>query len=433
MSENMSKKNQKIDKEIESSQTAADDVQVDMPSEEDAPEAAASAPEDGKAGTMPEGRDPDNENGTQAAVPPLPETASSAEKKKKTLLIAAGATILLLAGGCAGKYAYDENTHVLAFNVDPSQPVQILQEETETFDANSLVKESTGDLHITGELDPQNYGKQKIYFHSEKGWSTKDETLDIQVVKKNEIPTIVLKNDIVNVQLGDNIFQLSDVVSSITDDSGKKIKIVDNKIHKKAPGKRDIAFFSGDAFKYDKEGKYVMTLTAYDARGMKGTAKFLLNVTKDKQKADEEIEKIRSNSEDMLDAPDSSDTNTEVREEIVYVDVPAAAISGQSQTSSAQKQQTRTPSSTQKAAGNQQGSAQSQTSQPAAQEKPATSRPKPSGTQTEEPACAAEPAVDNDTYFSTYTEAVRAAGDSYLVETLSDSCRQTIYHLIPLD
>lgn len=343
--------------------------------------------------------------------------------KRKKIVIGLVAIIAAIGAGCGAKYKYDEATNVLELKVSDKLPVQVEEKKAKNFKAKDLIKSCTGNLTISGKLDSQKYTKQTIDFTYTKGWSTKHKTIKILVSKANEQPKIQLKNTLVNVQVGDSSFKLSDVVDSIKADDGGKIPYKSKtKIYKKIQKeKKSIAYFQGtDGLDVNTVGYYVIHLYAFDSQGMHTKATFIVNVTKDKEKADKKIEDIKNNVLDTSTITNSS--NVKTTNEVVN---NASNSSSTSNASSVSQQPASTSTSTTTEAKKDNTSISTNKND---SKKEDTNK---SDTNNSEIACEPAPVVDNKKVFDDYTSAITAAKESgNSIETQEDSCGNTIYVLV---
>lgn len=371
------------------------------------------------------------EENTQALDNEQTQAPSNEKKplsKGKKIAIAVIAIAAAIGAGCGAKYKYDEDTNVLELKVSEALPVQIKEKKAKNFKAKDLVKSCTGDLTISGKLDSQKYTKQTIDFTYTKGWSTKHKTIKVLVSKANEQPKIKLKNTLVNVQVGDSSFKLSDVVDSIKADDGQKISYKSKtKVYKKIQKeKKNIAYFQGtDGLDVNTVGYYIVHLYAFDSQGMHTKATFVVNVTKDKEKADKKIEDIKNNVLDTSTITNSS--NVEVSNETVN-DSSSSNNTSNSTTSSTSQTASNSTSST----AEKKTDTSSSTTDTSKKEDKTDGSNKDSGKMDSktEPAC--EPTVvDNKTTFDDYTKAIEAAkANGNNIETQEDACGNTIYVLV---
>lgn len=354
------------------------------------------------------------------------ESTKKPLSKKKKVSISLIALIAILGAGCGAKYKYDEDTNILELKVSEILPVQIEEKKAKNFKAKDLVKSCTGNLTISGKLDSQKYKKQSIDFTYTKGWSTKHKTIKVLVSKANEEPKIKLKNTLVNVQVGDSSFKLSDVVDSIKSDDDEKIPYKSKtKVYKKIQKqKKNIAYFQGtDGLDVNTVGYYVVHLYAFDSQGMHTKATFIVNVTKDKEKADKKIEDIKNN---VLDTSTISNSSNVVTTNEVVND--SSKNSTNTSTSSSTTSTTQNTNSNNNSTKNDSKKDDSTTNK--TEDKKDDSN-KDKDTSDSEIACDPTPVVNNKTVFDDYKKAVEAAktnGNS--IETQEDSCGNTIYVLV---
>lgn len=360
----------------------------------------------------------------------IPESTKKPLSKKKKVSIGLIALIAIIGAGCGAKYKYDEDTNVLELKVSEILPVQIEEKKAKNFKAKDLVKSCTGNLTISGKLDSQKYKKQSIDFTYTKGWSTKHKTIKVLVSKANEEPKIKLKNTLVNVQVGDSSFKLSDVVDSIKSDDDEKIPYKSKtKVYKKIQKqKKNIAYFQGtDGLDVNTVGYYVVHLYAFDSQGMHTKATFIVNVTKDKEKADKKIEDIKNNVLDTSTISNSSNvvTTNEVVNDSSKNSTSTNASSSSSTTTTSTTQNTNSNNNSAKNDSKKDDSTTNKT-----EDKKDDSN-KDKDTSDSEIACDPTPVVNNKTVFDDYKKAVEVAktnGNS--IETQEDSCGNTIYVLV---
>ena len=356
------------------------------------------------------------------------ESTKKPLSKKKKISIGLVALIAIIGAGCGAKYKYDDDTNVLELKVSEALPVQIEEKKAKNFKAKDLVKSCTGDLTISGKLDSQKYKKQSIDFTYTKGWSTKHKTIKVLVSKANEEPKIKLKNTLVNVQVGDSSFKLSDVVDSIKSDDGEKIPYKSKtKVYKKIQKqKKNIAYFQGtDGLDVNTVGYYIVHLYAFDSQGMHTKATFIVNVTKDKEKADKKIEDIKNNVLDTSTISNSSNvvTSNEVVNDSSKTTTNANTSAASSTTST--NQSSNSSSSSTKTDSKKDDSTTNKT-----EDKKDDSN-KNQDTSNSEIACDPTPIVDNKTVFDDYKKAVESAKENgNSIETQEDSCGNTIYVLV---
>lgn len=362
----------------------------------------------------------ENDSASESTKKPL--------SKKKKISLGLVTLIAIIGAGCGAKYKYDDDTNVLELKVSEALPVQIEEKKAKNFKAKDLVKSCTGDLTISGKLDSQKYNKQSIDFTYTKGWSTKHKTIKVLVSKANEEPKIKLKNTLVNVQVGDSSFKLSDVVDSIKSDDGEKIPYKSKtKVYKKIQKqKKNIAYFQGtDGLDVNTVGYYIVHLYAFDSQGMHTKATFIVNVTKDKEKADKKIEDIKNNVLDTSTISNSS--NVVTSNEVVNDSSKATANTNTSAASSttSTSQNSNSNSSSTKTDSKKDDSTTNKT-----EDKKDDSN-KNQDTSNSEIACDPTPVVDNKTVFDDYKKAVESAkANGNSIETQEDSCGNTIYVLM---
>lgn len=355
------------------------------------------------------------------------ESTKKPLSKKKKIYLGLITLIAIIGAGCGAKYKYDDDTNVLELKVSEALPVQIEEKKAKNFKAKDLVKSCTGNLTISGKLDSQKYKKQSIDFTYTKGWSTKHKTIKVLVSKANEEPKIKLKNTLVNVQVGDSSFKLSDVVDSIKSDDDEKIPYKSKtKVYKKIQKqKKNIAYFQGvDGLDVNTVGYYIVHLYAFDSQGMHTKATFIVNVTKDKEKADKKIEDIKNNVLDTSTISNSSNvvTSNEVVNDSSKTNTNANTSTVSSTTSTNQNSNSNNSTKT--------DSKKDDSTTNKTEDKKDDSN-KNQDTSNSEIACDPTPIVDNKTVFDDYKKAVESAkANGNSIETQEDSCGNTIYVLM---
>lgn len=215
----------------------------------------------------------------------------------------------------------DNSGNYIELIASESETVTLTPKQASEYNWMDLVKKSAGKVQISGTIDKDNYEKQKLTFTSVKGTSKKSATIYVQIEKSQTQSKIVLKNDVVNVETYQAGFSLSDVVESVTNNAGEDIEFVDEDqlYYEKLSDEKNVAYFYGTECDMGTVGAYLIQLVVLDENGYESDAYFVVNVTKDKETADNDIETVRKKlykKGGALHKVEQSD-NVTINEEIV--------------------------------------------------------------------------------------------------------------------
>lgn len=189
----------------------------------------------------------------------------------------------------------DDSKNYIELIASESETVTLTQKQASDYNLMDLVKKSAGKVQISGTIDKNNSEKQELTFTSVKGSSRKSATIYVQVEQSQTQSKIVLKNDVVNVEMYQEGFSLSDIVESVTNNAGEDIEFVDEDqlYYEKLSDEKNTAYFYGTECDMGTVGSYLIQLVVLDENGYESDAYFVVNVTKDKETADNDINTVR--------------------------------------------------------------------------------------------------------------------------------------------
>lgn len=148
------------------------------------------------------------------------------------------------------------------------------------FDAKQLIKTQKGELKEVPTIDTKTLGKQEIVFVLTKDGEEKKIPYTINI-KDNQAPVIVLKQETVTLNVGDQ-FQIDEVITSVSD-------IVDGKLTKSEGEAKGSYWISGEV-DTSQAGSFQVIVKAMDKHDNKAEKTIKVNVSTQAQSNTNEIE-----------------------------------------------------------------------------------------------------------------------------------------------
>lgn len=198
---------------------------------------------------------------------------------KRVMILVSIVVIALLCGFGIWWFLHKDNELLDSMQIEFYSETADIEYGAE-FDAKQLIKTQVGELKTIPTIDTKTLGKQEIVFVLTKDGLEKKIPYTINI-KDNQAPVIVLKQETVNLNVGDQ-FQIDEVITSVSD-------IVDGKLTKSEEEAKGSYWISGEV-DTSQAGSYQVIVKAIDKHDNKAEKTIEVIVSTQVQSNTNEIE-----------------------------------------------------------------------------------------------------------------------------------------------